>query len=286
MKSLLTLINETLFSLLSAPTGRVVNGQEAAPHQFPWLVAVKCLGSDEEITNNDGNGWSCTGSLITESHVLTAGHCVYGCNGGFELAVGAHNRNDVQNDPYASIVEVEPTDGLQYNSPEYRPLGFRNDVAIIPLPEPVTLNENIQLSCLPKRRGSQDIDYLAGELATITGWGKTSDEAATGPDVPHFARDRPIIANRACAPFYTGVYIVDSVICTSGSGDEPGEGIGICFGDSGGPLNLQTEEFGKYIQVGVTSFLSPLGCESGVPQGFSRVTENLDFIAERTGLDL
>jgi len=268
----------------TVPMGRVVNGQEAAPHQFPWLVAVRCLGSDPEITDNDGQGWFCTGSLITESHVLTAGHCVYGCNGGFDISIGAHSLEDVDNDPAAFVVNVAPTDGLQYNEPNYGPLTARNDIAVIPLPETVTLNENVQLSCLPERRGNQNIDYLAGELATVTGWGKTSDQSDSASDVLNFARDRPIITNGQCANVYSSIR--ENHICINTTGEEFFEAIGVCNGDSGGPLNLQTEEFGKYIQVGVASFVSSAGCESGFPHAFARVTEHLDFIASRTGLDL
>jgi len=263
--------------------GRVVNGAEAEPHQFPWLAVVNCLGSDENLVDNDGRGWLCTGSLISEGHILTAGHCVYGCNGGFDIALGAHSRSEVGTDPDALVVNVEPTDGLQYNEPDFGPLRLKNDIAVIPLAEPVTLNDNIQLSCLPERRGNQDIDYLAGELATVTGWGRTSDEANGGADVPNFARDRPIIENGVCGQFWSSVE--DNIICINTTGEEFMEGIGVCNGDSGGPLNLQTEEFGKYIQVGVVSF-GPTLCESGLPHGFARVTEHLDFIARRTGLDI
>lgn len=265
--------------LFSGQPGRVVGGSEAAPHQFPWLATVNCLGSDPELTNNDGRGWLCTGSFITESHVLTAGHCVYGCNGGFDIYAGAHDRTNVQNDPDALVIGVAPTDGLQYNRADYRPLLLRNDIAVIPLPAPLELNENVQLSCLPERR-TEDIDYLEGQLATVTGWGKTSDAANGAPAVPNYARDRPIISNADCAQTY-GSNIIDNIVCIDTS-----DRIGVCNGDSGGPLNLQTSTFGQYIQIGVASFVANAGCESGLPHGFARVTEHLDFISERTGLDL
>jgi len=266
-------------NFFSASPGRVVGGSEAQPHQFPWLATVNCLGKDPEIVGGDGRGSLCTGSFISPNYVLTAAHCVYGCNGGFEIYAGAHDRTAVDADPDALVFPVAPTDGLQYQHPQWLPALARNDVGIIPLEEPVPLSKNVRLSCLPERR-SGDIDYLAGRMATVTGWGKTSDRARGAPNVPNYARDRPIITNAKCKETY-GISINDGNICIDTTG-----GIGVCNGDSGGPLNLQTNIPGKYIQVGVASYVSNAGCESGEPHAFARVTEFLDFIAQRTNLDV
>lgn len=55
----------------SAITKRVLNGSSADDHLFPW--AVKLYRVDER-----GKLGLCTGSLISDRHVLTAAHCVYG----------------------------------------------------------------------------------------------------------------------------------------------------------------------------------------------------------------
>lgn len=46
---------------------KIVNGVETLPHQYPFVVAL--LADDS---------FFCTGSLIDDVHVLTAGHCVEG----------------------------------------------------------------------------------------------------------------------------------------------------------------------------------------------------------------
>jgi secreted trypsin-like serine protease len=56
-------------------------------------------------------------------------------------------------------------------------------------------------------------------------------------------------------------------------------------GDSGGPLNYENSS-GKYMTVGVASFVSSAGCESGLPHGFTRVTEYLDWIESETGIQI
>ncbi|GLH16640.1 Blast:Serine proteases 1/2 [Gryllus bimaculatus] len=57
---------------------------------------------------------------------------------------------------------------------------------------------------------------------------------------------------------------------------------GIALGDSGGPL-IDLES-GK--QIGIVSYGSVDGCESGAPNGFARVTSFIDWISQNTGLSL
>jgi secreted trypsin-like serine protease len=48
---------------------RIINGEQAVLGQFPWQVAMYF----------DGNYmWFCSGSVISEEWILTAGHCVDG----------------------------------------------------------------------------------------------------------------------------------------------------------------------------------------------------------------
>merc|ERR1711884_927362 len=57
-------------SLENMPSGdKIINGMEAADNQFPWVVYLRC--------NNPGR--ACTASMISDTWVLTAAHCVDGC---------------------------------------------------------------------------------------------------------------------------------------------------------------------------------------------------------------
>jgi secreted trypsin-like serine protease len=47
------------------PRPRIVNGQEASPHQFPFMISLW-----------RGNGHTCGGTLIAPEWVLTAAHCI------------------------------------------------------------------------------------------------------------------------------------------------------------------------------------------------------------------
>lgn len=45
---------------------RVVNGENATPHSWPWQVSLRVRG-----------GHICGGSLIRPDWIVTAAHCVY-----------------------------------------------------------------------------------------------------------------------------------------------------------------------------------------------------------------
>lgn len=45
---------------------RIFGGKETEPHQYPWTVFIGIAGH------------GCTGSLLSDRTVLSAGHCVYG----------------------------------------------------------------------------------------------------------------------------------------------------------------------------------------------------------------
>ena len=241
-------------------------------------------------------------------YFILSGHCVYGCLG-YEIYAGAHSLDAVGTDGDETIViEVDGLDGTSFQHPDYQPvanaLSF-NDIALIPLPEPVPLSgkffsndpgtriiwyyyaitmllfaDNVKISCLPTQEMADD-DF-AGEFATVTGWGKLSDEASSAADVPHFAHDRPIISNQQChQDMETLLGIRPSFLCIDTTG-----GVGVCNGDSGGPLNMQPAEgeYGPYVQVGVANYVPNVGCESEKPHAFARVTFFLDWIAEVTGM--
>ena len=49
------------------PRSKIVGGEVASPHEFPWQVA---LYIDKYVF--------CGGSILNEEWVLTSGYCVYG----------------------------------------------------------------------------------------------------------------------------------------------------------------------------------------------------------------
>lgn len=78
-----------------------------------------------------------------------------------------------------------------------------------------------------------------------------------------------------CVLDYPILIFRKSVICARGIQQRS-----VCRGDSGGPL--VTADTGAL--VGISSFVNIMGCESGVPQGFTRVSTHLEWIKEVTGI--
>merc|ERR1711879_681635 len=206
-------------SLENMPSGdKIINGMEAADNQFPWVVYLRC--------NNPG--WACTASMISDTWVLTAAHCVDGCT---EWTVQAGS--NLINGRDDSRVTIDTTVGIRHP-------GF---------------------------------NFI------------TCDNGCGQPNNMNYAKDRPIMPNDRCKQLFNNVN--EGMICIDTDADtEVGENVGVCSGDSGGPLNLQ-EGPGQYMTVGVASFVSSAGCESEIfPHVYSRVTYYMDWISENTGIPI
>merc|ERR1712154_591862 len=68
--------------VIGQPDGRIIGGEEAPPHEFPWQISLRNLGSH-----------ICGGSIINKNQVITAAHCVEGALPILDSVVaGAHHR--------------------------------------------------------------------------------------------------------------------------------------------------------------------------------------------------
>lgn len=235
---------------------RIVGGREASPNQFPWLVGLFA------------DSWFCSASFISDEWVLTAAHCVDGATT-WDIYAGSHDLS-LSSEPHRDVITADE----YYIHPSWNPSTLYGDIALIHLPRKVEFNDFIRPACLP---AYSDADSsLDTETVTATGWGKLSDGDFTKSDTLHYAPDLPIMPNSECQGFYD--IITDDHLCLDSVG-----GHGVCNGDSGGPLNYVRSGL-QYQTVGIASFVSSLGCESGLPHGFTRVTGYLGWIESITGI--
>ena len=107
---------------------KVVGGDEATPHQFPWLVALF-------VHSNDGD-WFCSSSLISEEWVLTAAHCADSAVSA-RVIIGAHNVDDPEN----GAQEIKANEFIVHEQWSWDNL--HNDLALVHLSQPAVLSGEI-----------------------------------------------------------------------------------------------------------------------------------------------
>lgn len=185
--------------------------------------------------------------------------------------MGAWNRNN-KNEEGQQIIFA----GQRYIIPheKWDPQTTSNDIALIKLPAAIKFNDYIQPAKLPEFKADKSYKTYDGELAIASGWGRTED--GSSPDVLRYI-EKPIMKLSSCSRYYFGSLRPDEQICINVSAKES-----TCNGDSGGPLVVN--ENGENVLIGATSFGFVLGCQSGWPGVFTRITGYLDWIHGKTGI--
>ncbi|XP_021201518.3 collagenase [Helicoverpa armigera] len=236
---------------------RIVGGALAPANAYPFFggLLISLIGGQNSV---------CGSSLVSHNRLVTAAHCWF----------------DGQRQAWQFLV-VLGSNSLGFGGtriptshvimhPQYHVQSLENDVATIYLPYSIMHNANIQPIRLPSF--AELSDPFVGRWAVAAGFGKTTDhQQGASTTVNHVALQ--VISNTACAAVYTTNFVKSSTLCTNGFG-----GVGICGGDSGGPLTLYTQQ--GPLLIGVSSFTERNNCQGGNPSGFARVTSFHSFISQ------
>eukprot|EP00094_Tigriopus_californicus_P011000 TCALIF_10611-PA protein Name:"Similar to Chymotrypsin BI (Litopenaeus vannamei)" AED:0.23 eAED:0.23 QI:0/0/0/0.6/1/1/5/0/268 len=229
--------------------GKIVGGQEATPHSHPFIVNLIL-----------DLFYFCGGSLIAPNVVLTAAHCTDGVNS-VKVTAGAHKLS--ANEPSQ---QVQTSTNIITNADFSLDL-VDNDVALIILDEPFEINEFVSTIAL------SEAEPAVGEMVQATGWGKTRDGIlATTSDILMDVTI-PVGDDADAESVYGPDLDYTTKICIDTTG-----GLGTCQGDSGGPLFVN--DGADAAIVGITSFGSSIGCESGLPSCFTSVPSYNEWIQD------
>lgn len=230
----LLIVSAVVLLVTAVPVGAITNGDpDVGAHPYVGLMVAD---------DADGNPlWRCTGTLISETLFLTAGHCTEA------PAVKATIW-------FAEDVDTEPgypfdgdVDGTTFTHPDFDPAAFfLYDLGVVVLDTPVVMEEYGALPGLGVLDGIKGNDKKGALTAVGYGLQEINPNRFTGE------RDRLVATLDLLNT--KGVFGVPkgTSIKVSGSGvggDSSGTG-GTCFGDSGGPMFLGDTN----VVVAVTSF--------------------------------
>lgn len=215
------------------PVGAITDGElDGDGHPYVGIMVAQ-----------DANGnpmWRCSGTLLSDTVFLTAGHCTEAPAAHVEIWF-YNNEADVRANGYPFTGQVG---GTPYTHPDYNPAAFFvRDVGVVVLDEPFASPNGVygelpsldQLDALKTRRGLQDVTF------TAVGYGLQQ----INPVFVESRLDRMVATPHLIqinVPGFTGDF---SLLLSNNHSTG-----GTCFGDSGGPNFLGDTN----VVAGVTSF--------------------------------
>ncbi|MEV3989039.1 trypsin-like serine protease [Streptomyces sp. NPDC049837] len=264
----------------SAPSARIIGGQETTISTAPWMAQL-------HFWDSTGAGYFCGGTVIAPTKILTAAHCVKGIKW------------------YTDGVVITGTDQLptgedlhggtphgvsrQWHHPQYSDYTLDNDVAVLTLDTPTTARP------LPLAQPTDGALYQAGLDGKVYGWGRTSSTEPDSASQTLKVADADTVSDTNCAAAYPEGFVKGHMLCAgdppTGS-DETSETT--CNGDSGGPLvvggklvgvvswgDIDCSAAGKYgVYAKVSTYSAPV--QSRVDDANWNGDHAADLLARRT----
>ncbi|XP_044261135.1 serine protease gd-like [Tribolium madens] len=216
----------------------VINGNTVPRGAFPWLTAIFAV-------TTTGLEYKCSGSLVSQRHVVTAAHCVQEGRkraqpDRFLFVLGKLNIKKWSLAEGEKMVEAED---IQIH-PDYVPLTSDADIAVVILAEKIEFSKYIRPICLWSE--PDDIDVIVGQKGKVVGWGR--DEQDNLMTAEPKQANIPIVSQEECLRSSEAFkYITSERTFCAGERNESGP----CNGDSGSGFIMKRN--GKWSLRGVVS---------------------------------
>jgi len=249
-------------SLVFNSYGKIIHVEDAISNSWPWMVSLR-------ISLNDSLLHNCGGSILDETTILTAAHCVTEPVLSLFVVVGAHDIDgSFKNDSIYGISNA-------YIHPNYNESELRSDIAILKLNKPISFSSKVYPVCLPN---SSNMSVVYDKKVVVIGWSFVSNDTSF----------RMVLQNAILR------VTTNSSICSALDDYNPKENYcliedtssldtDLCYGDSGGPMIYFDGE--KWILYGVASFVvewindkNDTACLTDYPSYYTSVPFFLNYI--------
>ncbi|KAJ2507014.1 hypothetical protein IWW47_001305 [Coemansia sp. RSA 2052] len=242
---------------------RILGGSEAKKSDYPFVVYLY----------NGGLKTFCGGSIISDTWILTAAHCIKTATANDISVFIGQGTYSIDPSKAAKVAEL-------HNHPQYNDQTMVNDISLLKLASPIT----------NKDAGTIEIDTTNvgdGVAVSALGWGFTSASGST-PSQQLKKGDFNTLSRAQCSQKDTKFDGNNGPrICVAGD-----TGTDTCPGDSGGPLIRKVG--GNNVLVGITSFgtagpgqqITASCGGKGMVSLFTHPNYFMSFIKSTTGGDL
>lgn len=259
------LLVAVMLLLASSPAAAITYGEpDGERHPYVGTIFVDTPG---------GLWWICSGSLVSPTVFVTAGHCtdlIHELGGPASVTFAAAFGPGMVRHPVAQVIT-----GPNYLLDDS--LGTHGDIGVLIMQSPIYLSQYAELptagllDALATERGHQDLSV------TIVGYG------TLGNDNPDGGRPGMIVNYRRNMTTATILNLRSDLtggenVQVSGN---PGQGRGgACFGDSGGPVLLGDSN----VMIGVNSFVLNNNCAGTVFAYRTDIADARSFLSQFVAL--
>lgn len=204
---------------------------------------------------------SCGGSLISNSWIVTAAHCLYNRDEPLRAVGGTDNLNFMYRAQTRNAFQ-------QIIHPNFDIATYDNDIALVKVDKPYNLESSfshVGTVCV-----NRDMVLLPYDIATICGFGSRAFHEKTRSHL--YETEIAIIDKNTCNKAFGGM-ITDNMICAGGMIANKRDA---CSGDSGGPITMDLGD-GRMSLIGVVSFGNDCAVQN-FPGIYTKISNYYDWI--------